>query len=174
MRPERGREEARVAVVAITSTCGEPRSSDATSSAAAATMCSHLSTRSKTRLPASESAIEALSGRSDSSWTPRTLASAEATSVPSRRGASGTHHTPSGNESASSAASWSANRVFPVPPGPTSVSSRTEGAEARSTSSSQLGVASQERGSGYREIRPEERFQWRELAAIELVQVERS
>ena len=39
-------------------------------------------------------------------------------------GASGTKNTPSGNWSMTSAATWSARRVLPVPPGPVSVSRR--------------------------------------------------
>ena len=45
--------------------------------------------------------------------------SAESVIVPS-----GTNHTPSGYSSASPAATWSARRVLPVPPGPVSVSRR--------------------------------------------------
>ena len=77
-------------------------------------------------------------------------ATAEATRSGSRSDASGTQKTPSGNPSASSAASWSASRVLPVPPGPTSVRSRTPGSAALATSSSQLLLPPQElrRGTG--------------------------
>ena len=56
---------------------------------------------------------------------------ARSTSAGSRSACSGTQKTPSGNCSTASAASWSARRVLPLPPGPVSVSRRCDAQRAR-------------------------------------------
>ena len=103
------------------------------SSAPASTTCSKLSKRQSIDLSAMCSARPFLE--------PTTCAAVSSTSVESRRGASGTHQIPSGKESDASAAACSASRVFPVPPGPVSVSRRASSrARSASTSPSSLSL----------------------------------
>ena len=70
------------------------------------------------------------------SRTSSAFATASSASAGSRSAASETHQTPSGTSSATSAAACSASRVFPVPPGPVSVSNRTSSRRSRPTTSS--------------------------------------
>ena len=69
----------------------------------------------------------------------------------------------------SSAATWSARRVFPVPPGPVSVSSRVP-FESSATSSSSSLLPPDERARGDGQVRRVERPERREVAVAELVQ----
>ena len=93
--------------------------------------------------------------------------------APSRSGASGTHQIPSGYAPESSAAAWSASRVFPVPPGPVSVRIRTPGSEPALDEVAQLVLAAEERRRRDREVRPEEGLQRREALLAELVDPDR-
>ena len=69
------------------------------------------------------------------SFTPSVCAICGRTSSGSVIAASVTKNTPCGKSSTSSAAAWSASRVFPVPPGPVSVTARTSDRRRSSTTS---------------------------------------
>ena len=56
-----------------------------------------------------------------------------------------TNQTPSGNASTSSAATWMARRVLPMPPGPVSVTSRTSSRSSSADERSQLLLTTQQR-----------------------------
>ena len=105
--------------------------------------------------------------RDGSSPTPIARAIAGMTRSVSATLPSGTNHAPSGYSSARLAATWSARRVLPVPPGPVSVTSRVLARSARISSSSRsrptndvssigrlLGRASSERIGGKSAGRP--------------------
>ena len=64
--------------------------------ATATIRCSQLSRTRSVRLSRKKSTRASVSERSGCSFTPRTLATACATNVPSESGASSTNHTPSG------------------------------------------------------------------------------
>ena len=102
---------------------GQAPMSAPTSAATASTRCSQLST---TRAAASRNVATTESEIDDPGSLAylKRLGKRRRDSVSSRSGASGIQYTPSGNPSDASAAAWSASRVFPVPPGPVSVTSR--------------------------------------------------
>ena len=89
------------------------------------------------------------------------------TSAGSRSGAKGTHQTPSRYPSDARPAACAARRVFPVPPGPVSVSRRVPVEQADDFG--QLALAAQERRRRHGQVRPIERFERRELATSELI-----
>ena len=68
-------------------------------------------------------------GRPPTSRTPSAWAMVDGTSAGSEIGASSTRNTPCSKSSSRSAATWRPRRVFPVPPGPVSVTSRTPSLE---------------------------------------------
>ena len=111
----------------------------------------------------------ATSGTPGSSRTSSACAMVETRSEGSRSGASGIQVIPSGKCSAASAAAWIASRVFPVPPGPVRVSSRTSSAERRETTSCKLTLASEEESRGNRQVCAVERLERRKVALAELV-----
>ena len=80
----------------------------------------------------------------------------------SRSGASGTQKTPSGKRSDASAAAWSASRVFPVPPGPVSVSKRVSSSSVEHAR--ELVFATEERRRRDGQVRAVQRLQRREVA----------
>ena len=107
----------------------------ASSGEAAGTRCSTLSSSrrssaSRSRCSTSSSGERAPLSRSPSAW-----AIVEATSDGSRSGASATKWTPSSKPGAARAASSSARRVLPVPPGPVIVSSGLPGPPIRAARS---------------------------------------
>ena len=100
------------------------RSSASASAAHASATCSQLSRTSSVRRLARNSAMDAATGVPGCARSASTCATDCATSCPSDSPASSTSHTPSGYSSRMSAASCSASRVLPMPPGPASVKSR--------------------------------------------------
>ena len=117
-------------LVTSTLSCRQAASSSATWRAAPTT-CSKLSSSSKSRF----SPKKAFS-RSSTGWPASSLRSSASAMVGranagSRRGARFTKYTPSGNASLSSAATCSARRVLPMPPGPVRVSKRTSSRRSR-------------------------------------------
>jgi hypothetical protein len=108
----------------------------AISAAAAGSRCSTLSRTRSVRLPARAVASVWASGVPALSLSSRPRAMTGSTSAGSRSGASDAHVIPSGYWSDTSAAAWSARRVFPVPPGPVSVSTRTSSRVSRAATSS--------------------------------------
>ena len=92
---------------------------------------------------------------------------APSTSAGSRSAWSGTQKTPSGNSSTASAASWSASRVLPLPPGPVSVSEAMRRGRA-APRLLELALAADERRRLDRQVRPVERLERRELVVAEL------
>ena len=102
------------------------------------------------------------------SATPSALAVVAGTTAGSRSAASGTHHNPSGNSSAASATACSASRVFPVPPGPVSVTRRTSRRVTSSTTSLTSDSATEERRRRNGQVRPVERLERREVTRTEL------
>jgi hypothetical protein len=123
----------------VTSTCtpGARRSSSA-SAPAASPSCSRLSSTSSSSRPVRWSASSSSGSRGTASDTP----SARARSATTRSAASSrwaglvptndTNTTPSGWRSSRAAATSSASRVLPMPPGPTRVTSRHVGSSSRS------------------------------------------
>ena len=133
----------------------------AISLATSGSRCSALSRRSNARMPSSRSATLSASSRPGCCSTWSGCASEEVSRRGSRSGAIPTHHRPSGNVSAASAAACSASRDFPVPPGPVSVSSRAPSRRSATTSSTSC-VAPEERGRGHRQVGAEEALERRE------------
>ena len=86
-----------------------------------------------------------------SSATPRAVAIVFWMSAGSRTGARSTNHVPPGKRSATVAASASASRVLPVPPGPPRVSSRV--APMASRERREFGLAPDEVGRWCRQVR---------------------
>ena len=103
------------------------RSSSARSGAASRT-CSRLSSSSSALRPRRNSATPSLA--------PTFCAIVGSTSRGSATAWRGTQKTPPSKSSTASAASWSARRVFPEPPGPTSVTSRFPRRSAPASASS--------------------------------------
>ena len=133
----------------------------------AARTCSRLSRTISARFVPSSVASTSIGLRAGSSPIPMARAIAGTTSAGFVMVPSGTNHTPSGNSSARPAATCSASRVLPVPPGPVSVRSRVVPRRARVSSSSRsrptnevssvgrlLGRASSERIGGKSAGRP--------------------
>jgi len=110
--------------VASTTSLGAAASKAATSGAAAIT-CSQLSSTSSRWRGRSASWSRAKGGRSPWSGRPRACMMAGTTWAASRRGASATNTAPSAKSPATMCAASSARRVFPAPPGPLNVRSRT-------------------------------------------------
>ena len=123
-------------LVARTVACGQARSRASARRAQASRRCSQLSSTSSRRLGRSASVSVATSGRPGSSRTPTAAATAWGTRAGSARAPSSASHTPSGWASRASAATWSARRVLPVPPGPVSVSSRVASRSRRTSACS--------------------------------------
>ncbi len=111
----------------------------AISPATSGNRCSALSRRSSARLPDRRSARRSPSARPGCSSTPSAWAREETRSLASLSGANDTHQTPSTYGSDASAAAWSASRLFPVPPGPVSVTRRGSSRCRRSTTSASSG-----------------------------------
>ena len=109
-------------LVTMTVASGSAASSDATSGAAPIT-CSKLSTTRRSLRPLRASASRSRVGTPMSSCTPSSRATAGSTPPGSRTCSRATNVTRSNRSRASRAASI-ARRVFPIPPGPTRVTSR--------------------------------------------------
>ena len=114
-------------LVTRTTVFGVPARSDEIVGAASTT-CSKLSTRTSSRLFATYSIRP--------SSAPTEAPIARSTRAGSRSACNGTQKTPSGNCSTASAASWSARRVLPLPPGPVSVSRRCSRTSSPASASS--------------------------------------
>ena len=114
-------------LVTSTSRLGQEASSEATSPAASTT-CSKLSKSKSMDLSAMCSARPF--------EEPTACDALSSTSAGSRSGARGTHQTPSGYPSDARPAACAARRVFPVPPGPVSVSRRVPSSRATTSASS--------------------------------------
>ena len=119
-------------LVASSRTPGAELSSSTASSAAASITCSQLSSTTKVRLSASAPLIRSTlltaanpgcPAVSDID-SPRAPATVGTDPVTGRRAVGATNHTPSGNDALRPAATSHANRVFPDPPAPTSVTRR--------------------------------------------------
>ena len=115
---------------------GELTSSRPATLAQASIKCSQLSRASSIRRDRSTSASVSSSGRPGSSLTPMTAASREITRSGCRRSASSTKQAPSRNSACMDPSRRNASLVFPMPPGPASVSARLEYTSRRSSSSS--------------------------------------
>ncbi len=135
----------------VTSTVsrGQAIISPATVGAAAAT-CSNLSSRMSMSRRANEAARRSGSDRSPASRTPSAWAIAGSTSAGSASGARSTNQTPSPNSSPRSAATSTARRVLPTPPGPVRVTRGTScrSSRARTAASSPSRPIRGERGRG--------------------------
>ena len=105
-------------------------------SVAAARTCSRLSRTRSACFDASSVPRTSIGERLGSSPIPMARAIAGITSVESVMVPRGTNQVPSGYSSTSDAATWSASRVLPVPPGPVSVTSRELATSVRVSSSS--------------------------------------
>ena len=130
--------------------------------------CSALSISRSARFAASASTSVSSSVKPGRSRTSSALATASSASAGSRSAASETHQTPSGASSATSAAACSASLVFPVPPGPVSVSSRNVLAAQQADDLVELALAAEERRRRDGEVRLVERLQAREIGVAEL------
>ena len=95
-------------------------------SAAASTTCSQLSNTSSRTVPSSAAATDSLTVLPGCWVMPSTAATASGTAAGSVTAASSKTHTPSGNSSASCAATSSASRVLPTPPTPVKVTNRCD------------------------------------------------
>lgn len=123
-------------LVARTVTFGHARRTVATSSAHGSSRCSQVSRQTSTCRSRSCEA-SARSGSSRGSITARTAtASARGMSAGSVMSPRSTQQTPSGQRWASSAAARRARRVFPLPPGPATVTRRRSPISARSSACS--------------------------------------
>ncbi len=113
-------------LVARTFTRGQAVSISAISGAASST-CSKLSRRSSICLAPRYSLRTSMAGRCPPTipCTSSVAAMVSITSPGLRSAAKSTKKAPCGNRSAIRAAAWRASRVFPVPPGPVSVTRRT-------------------------------------------------
>ena len=99
-----------------------------TADAAAASTCSQLSSTSSSSRSARWSVnAGSMSPAPPSDRAPTTAAISPTTSCSSVIDARSTNHAPSGNWWSTSAATWSDSRVLPTPPGPTRVTTRSEG-----------------------------------------------
>ncbi len=96
--------------------------SSSASTGAASVTCSKLSSTSSMR--------QALTCSASLPASPSAEAIAASTRSGSRTSWSGTHQTPCSWSSTTSAAAWTAIRVFPEPPAPVSVRSRTSGSRS--------------------------------------------
>ena len=130
-----------------------PRAAPPTSGAAAST-CSKLSSTQQQLLRSADGGAERLGQRPATAVLrrPSAWAMAEATSPGSLIGASATKNTPSAKCSITSAATCSARRVLPIPPGPVRVSSRTSVAQQPPPHLRQLAAASDQRGRLHRQV----------------------
>ena len=128
---------------------------------AAARRCSKLSSRIRSSLPRRKP--------SRSSRAPIACATSDDTSCVSERLASGTQKTPSRSVPMSSAATWSARRVFPVPPGPVIVRSRVPLGE-QCDELAELVLSTDERARRDRQVGGVERPQRREVAVAQLME----
>ena len=98
--------------------------------------------------------------RGQLSFAPSVCAIVSATSAGSRSEASPTQNTPALNSGTSSAAASIASRVFPVPPGPVSVTSRAPSANERDNLR-HLALAADEARRRPRQVRVRDRLQRR-------------
>ena len=114
---------------------GQRRRSSATSGPASVT-CSKLSSTSRTRPAPTSSASTSIDGFVAFSASPTVRAIVGVTNAGSRTASRATNQTPSGKSSAAVAATWSERRVFPVPPGPVSDSSRVPRSSSPASASS--------------------------------------
>ena len=106
-------------------------------SAAASTTCSQLSKTRRRTLPSKVAATDSLIVMPGCCVMPSTAATASGTAAGSATEASSKTQTPSGNSSARTPATSSANRVLPTPPTPANVTSRCDRiADATSSTSS--------------------------------------
>ena len=112
------------------------RSRASASLAQVSTTCSQLSSStSRLRGPTASTSVSSR-GRPGSSAMSSTLATVTATRSASCSGARSANHTPSPEPSAIPAATWSASRVLPAPPGPVSVTRRELAIRRRTSASS--------------------------------------
>ena len=121
-RSQRSRRRARL-VTRILRLTHSVRSRDKPGAASAT--CSKLSSTSSTRPSPMKSSTRSMCGRSPVSRRPSVRAIADWTSRASASGTRSTRYTPPSNTSSRLAATSSASRVLPVPPGPVRVSRRT-------------------------------------------------
>ena len=138
----------RVRLVASTVISGQPAMIRSTQGRTPSRTCSQLSITSS----ASLSASEATSARSTEvvrcSGTPTVSATAAVTVAGSVTWIRSTNHTPSRRAGASSAATLSASRVLPMPPGPVAVTMRCWASAAASTVRSPVRPMNDVTGSG--------------------------
>ena len=130
--------------------------------------CSALSISKSTRFAASASTSVSSTVTPGRSRTSSAFATASSASAGSRSAASEIHQTPSGRSSATSAAACSASLVFPVPPGPVSVSNRTSSRPNRPTTSSSSRLAAEKRRRRDGEVRLVQGLQAREIGVAQL------
>jgi hypothetical protein len=137
---------------------GQVASRSATSGAASMT-CSKLSSTSRSSRSRKKACTRSTSILCPVSRRPSTSAMTEVTKNGSVIDASGTKATPSGKSAAADAATLSASRVLPTPPGPVSVRSGTSSRRScpRIIATSRSLPMSGGRDSGSREWRPDAR-----------------
>ena len=111
-------------LVANTLTVAECARIASTRSAAASRTCSQLSNTNNRTLPSSAAATLSLTLLPGCWVMPSTAATASGTAAGSVTAASSNNQTPSGNSSASRAATSVARRVLPTPPTPVNVTNR--------------------------------------------------
>ena len=111
-------------LVARTRNAGHEPSSRSARSAAAPIRCSQLSTSNRRSFSRRKSVTTSISGWPGESGIPSARATSGRTMLGSLSGASSTSHVPSAKRPATSPATWTMRRVLPVPPTPTSDTSR--------------------------------------------------
>ena len=111
-------------LVARIDRAGQATRSRSASPPRAAVRCSQLSRMSSSDASATCSAIRSAASWCRLSGTPRRAATASPAMAGSSIGASSTQHAPDEKDGPAALATARASRVFPVPPGPVSVSSR--------------------------------------------------
>ena len=135
----------RVRLVASTVSSGQPATIRSTQARTPSTTCSQLSRTSSPSLPASEATRASSTDVVRCSRTPTVSATAAVTVPGSVTRTRSANHTPSRRSAADSAATLSANRVLPTPPGPVAVttrlSARAAARAARSATRPTNGVA---------------------------------
>ena len=114
----------RVRLVANTVSSGQPATIRSTQARTPSTTCSQLSRTSTPSRPDSEATRACSTDVVRCSGTPTVSATAAVTAPGSVTRTRSTNHAPSRRSAASSAATLSANRVLPTPPGPVAVTMR--------------------------------------------------
>ncbi len=123
-------------LVAIRLSPGEESSRRWATAAHASIRCSQLSRTSSSRRGATASASVSSSGRPGSSPMPSADAARDTTRSACHRSPRSTKQPPSGNAAATVCSTCWASRVFPMPPGPQSVSARVTPSSSHSSVSS--------------------------------------